>query len=619
MSRFNAAIVGILALVAAACASERSPVITVELPFTGGDWFQLRVCEGGVEIDDEGARSCVGRELFDSGCAEQLETTFVLSGIETGAERTLLYEAYTAADCDPEFEIAFGFRGNVTVESGGEPPYYCIPVYVSGQVTTLPSNLSVSMGLAEEVPFCTNADDNAECTDLLGVPGVCEKQTAADFSKENFYCIPSCQEDAQCEEFHPSASCDVTINKCVIAHPYPLNMSSPRVFGSSVVTGDGSILMIGGFDRLQNLDDGSQRLMAGRFLERFSANTGLFSSSGIESGDAGPLVRRGFAGVASLSPDLHVAAGGYRSVALTTTGGISVTSVVGLMCSTSDPEAACETNNISDDVDALDTANGTRVSGKLPAATGSPSVVAMDSDSFLVVGGWVNDGGDLEGAAVRSDQLVYCTVGDEEVSCVLLTESLDTPRAEAAARCTSRSEDNGVCSQVLVLGGNEGAPSAELLSVAGAAVVVAPLGTSGLGSEMAWPTFCGDHLISGAPPALTEVDAAAGMLTLTPVVNEENVAIETYFASSAEAADGSCWLLAGAAPGGTDARDSCHRITAAGVSPQSYTLARPRIGASAAIVSHGPLQGVVLVTGGLTVDSATQELQLVSGAEVLRP
>ncbi|MEE2779188.1 MAG: hypothetical protein VYE15_01595 [Myxococcota bacterium] len=585
---------------------------TITLPYSGGDWFRLRVCDGPVATNDQSERTC--NELYDTRCIEARSQTFELSGLPVGEDRTVLFESYTAADCNADAEIAMGFRGGVVITETQPAPYYYIPVYEAGVVTAMPENINISTSVSVKMDYCETAE---ECFEYTGESSGCFLLPGDD--QLAYWCVPTCVEDADCAHLHGAATCDpegitgddesgapaVLAGLCMLEHPYPLNMSTPRAFGAALPAPDGSVMLIGGFDRVE----GGRLMGASRSLERFDGTTGLFARSGL----SGPSpVSRGFSGVAQLSEGAYVVVGGSRSAALGGDSGLEVSQLAGKMCA---PGAdTCEENNLSAAVDLIDLDSGTITTGALPGAAVAPGVTAVDPQSFVVLGGLVNEDGNIDKATIPSDKIRFCSVDDGgAVSCVLMGEALTEPRVAPAAHCLDRDEDTGVCTMAAVVGGNDGAITADLLSFSGAAVIVSSLDVTGLPDDISGLSFCGDVFVGGGSAYTVEMDAGTNLLTFSPIGAEP--AALNHDPATAARADGGCWVSGGWDSEAQTVSGEILQLNTDGVAPITFGLSSPRTGASAAVIQEGPLAGSLLVTGGLIPGEPT----FVSGAEVLHP
>jgi len=350
---------------------------------------------------------------------------------------------------------------------------------------------------------------------------------------------------------------------------------------------------------------------ARRSLERFDGNTGIFATSGL----SGPSpVARGFSGVGRLASGRYAVAGGCQSALITEDGNLEVEKLAGKICAAGVDE--CSENNLSAAVDLIDMVDGTITTTSLPEAVVAPGVIAVDEQSFVVLGGWVNQDGDINKGAVPSDRIGYCTLDEGDLTCVPMGETMAAARVAPAVTCLDLNEATGECGLAVVVGGSEEAADADLLTFSGgAAVIVSALSTSGLPADMMWASFCGDLLVADGGVYTLEVDLGANLLTATPVVTD--LVVEGSLQRSATAAidSGGCWLAGGWDPGNNTTRADIVKVGSEGLAPMSYALSSDRYGASAAVINGGPLKGSVLVTGGLVPDGPA----FVNGAEVLNP
>jgi hypothetical protein len=56
-----------------------------------------------------------------------------------------------------------------------------------------------------------------------------------------------------------------------------------------------------------------------------------------------------------------------------------------------------------------------------------------------------------------------------------------------------------------------------------------------------------------------------------------------------------------------------------GLAPNAYELSRGRFGAASAVVGAGPLEGSVVIAGGLAISADGTRVEMVHGAEILQP
>jgi hypothetical protein len=600
------------AMLAVGCADggDSTGRMTFALGFEDAGWFQLRVLEGpATELLTPAAG---GRQVFDTGCLEIRSRTFEITDLEVGANRSVVFEAFAGADCRRETRVALGYRGAMTVvQASEEQPYYHVPTYGFGAVTSLPEDINLSASLAVKVDVC---ETDSECTDKVSPGGGCFKIGLPDAAGSNFWCVPTCRNSADCQTIHPKAVCDADAGWCVLRSPFPLNMSEPRAFGGALEASDGSVIFAGGFGSLV----GGNLIASERAFERFSASTGLFERLVI---DGVPATAVGLSGFAKAGPSRFVQAGGALSVGLTPgkpAAGftLQIGALGGDTCSTD----GCEPN-ITDRLLVFDTARARGTVTRLPVRLVMPAVVAA-GDEVLVIGGATPTG--VGDATERSTTVWRCELDDAlKATCETYVE-LGVARAGAAASCIDPD-----CLRVLVVGGNAAGAGIELIDrTSGTPEVSSFTGAGSLGAVFG-PLLCGSRVIGGGVGTIS-----AGGLGFTTISVDDGFRIEPLetqtsvftplFGAAAMLSNGDCWLAGGLSPEGT-VLSTVRRITADAVAPQTLDLSTPRFGAMSATMSGGPLAGSVLFAGGLSIEptagapSEAGRVVFVRGAEVLRP
>jgi len=103
-------------------------LLTVSLAYSGGGWFRLQIFAPHPDHPDDAPILDGSRESeFDTNCLLNEASTFELTQLSEGDNRTILFEAFEAADCAASKRIATGLRGGVTI-SEEDPGRYFIPV-----------------------------------------------------------------------------------------------------------------------------------------------------------------------------------------------------------------------------------------------------------------------------------------------------------------------------------------------------------------------------------------------------------------------------------------------------------------------------------------------------------
>ncbi len=565
-------------------------LITVTLPYSGGGWFRLQVFE--AELTEEAS--------FDTGCLLNEASTFELTLLAPGDGRTILFEAFDAASCSAESRIAVGLRGGVTV-SEEEPGRYFIPVYDEGAATALPEGLNISSSAAVAMDFC---DEGESCDDVEGAVGTCRKLPSGDGVKLQHWCVPTCVTDADCTGLHVRSTCDTVDGWCMLNHPFPLNMSSARALGHAVEAENGDVVFMGGFTR----EDGDRLVASDWSFERFNAATGLFDTMSIHLPD---YEAHGLTGVAHTSPGKVAYVGGARSVRVEVqgSGGDLQLDFAGLNE---------ESDNMSGKVLLFNTSDGsgTVTSGALDPVV-MPTVINQSDGVLLIIGGWIDDGGTM----VRSADVNRCTYDEEDrVDCSSLA-ALSTGRAGAAAICLGTAG----CDQVLLIGGNDATGAvAEIIIPDDPSATPVELSSDELPNAISWPGLCGDALVSGSGSAVgvgavdpVVLDVIAGSLKVTVLADESNHGVKLG-ATVTQTEDGSC-LVAGGLRANGGLSSSVVRAVDGGLDPEAYEMNSGRFGAASARITSGPLEGSVLIAGGLRLSKDGERAVMVHGAEILRP
>jgi len=399
----------------------------------------------------------------------------------------------------------------------------------------------------------------------------------------------------------------------MIHHPYPLNMRSARAFGSALTAENGDVVLVGGFTRMR----GEQLLATDWAFERFNASTGLFDEMVYHEPD---YPAHGLSGVAHMSDDWHVIVGGARSVEIPISGTgtnlkLALDGLDDEYCPGDDPQDCG--SNLSGNILFFHASSGAGVvTNDALDPVALPTILKRGADSLLIIGGWDSTGD----AVSRSRAVRSCTHdADYRVSCSLLSQ-MNTARAGAVATCLGTD-----CDQVLVVGGNdESGAIAEILIPDDASASPVPLSSDDLPSAIAWAGLCGDAIVTGA-------GASDGVGALDAVVLAlESAALSASFltdagghgaslgASVAQAADGSCYVSGGLQADGGLSRSIVQALDLA-LAPEVNELVHARFGAASAVLGAGALEGGGFIAGGLTISADGARVEMVHGAEILRP
>lgn len=540
-----------------------------------GDHFRLQILDGPATVE------LTGEVVFDTGCVEALSRTYELTNLPVGAGRSVLFEGFANDGCAAASRIEVGYRGDVTITQS-ERPYYHLPIYLERGMSALPEEINLSASVAEPVDMCVTD------TDCGGATDVCYTTEA------EFWCVPSCVADDDCAGIHPRGTCDRAAGWCMLLSPFPLNLSEPRAMGTALTLESGSVAFVGGVGAVE----GGRFTRTTHLAELFDHRTGLFAAVAAEGVDDWPAT---LSGVTALGGDRVALVGGVTSLNLSwdaSTGQL-------------DTAGTAWADVLRDDIVIVDLARGVAATSRLPRAVARPTVVRLGAGRFLVAGG-------VTGATPAPSRDAWiCLVDDAlAVTCDAIGP-LVTPRAGAAGVCV-----DGACQQVLIVGGNDAAPVAELLDRSADPLVFAPLAVNGALEKVYEPVLCGLELVSGSKTPRGPSDLRAHTLEL--VVDGLEVRPDTtggampWLAAVAQAG-ARCFVGGGlVADGGVSAR--VLRAQNGALTNPGWLMERPRFGAAAAVVGQGALAGRALFGGGLvTVSPGGAELRLVRGVEVLSP
>ncbi|MGB0588152.1 MAG: hypothetical protein ACPGU1_00610 [Myxococcota bacterium] len=573
--------VGAMALSTVAVGCANSETATLELPlYTEADYFTLDIY--GPD----------GVNLYATGCLLRQARTFRVSNLERVENASILFHYYSDVSCDDAAHVGVGIRGEVTVAKG-EERYYHIPVLADGDVTALPIDQNVSAGFATEVTYC---EPDMACTEP-GAEGLCKKAFDDGTQKFKYWCVPSCEVDSDCTDLHVAATCDEVTNWCMIASPYPLNMSSPRAFGQSATASNGDVLFFGGFSELT---EGALSASADA-VERYNVTTGLFE---VEAWDGDAAVNVAHSGMVTLSRSGEARSalvGGATGAALGADGPMDFTGASGDIVVLDLDDASLVVH-----ADAIE-----------PVV--APGVVASGAVIVAVGGLRADDSGEL----VSSTAVSRCDVDGVDYTCTQVA-SLATARTAPAVSCL-----DDVCSELLVVGGNLEGPVAEVIDFTGSTTEpeLTSMASLGLPGAIHWPVVCADKLVGGADadgqgllPMTMDVDASGGVLTATELENLDDLET-TMQAGVFAASDGDCWIFGGrhGVDGTTSAavwRVTDSAVVAAG---SGIALEGARYGATVAAIGSGELSGSVVIAGGLTLGEGADAGALVHGVEIFRP
>jgi len=570
------ALVG-LALVASpligACADDGLATLRVALSVEAQQSFELFVFEGSPGADLSGSTA------FESGCQQRRSTVLELSDLPTSADYSIVYKAYGDTACAGA-PIAFGFRGGIELAKG-DGLYVHVPVYETGAGTLLPVDLNLSS---------LGATPTASCD----TPDICGGAATAGCitSGDRAWCVPLCRTDDDCSSLHSEAVCDVDTSWCMLASPWPLNASEPRLLGRAMTRPNGDVVVVGGLTPATNGKLGVTKFP----VERFDAATGVFGSFDLAGFDARPGAYFGFA---QFGPDSAVVAGGLSGANRFDKG----TGV----------DADGRANGV-DKAFVIDFATGRAVSAQLGRVVIDPSVFVIDPQHFWVVGGHEGRPSDAMAGATSTSLCAVDAVG--ELSCAK-GPSLAAGRIAPAILCVVESAD--VCQRALVVGGNnQGGPVAELVELSGKEIVLPAVTAVGLPNVLLRPVFCGEQLVGGSTPS----GAVSALLLDLSALDEGKLGVVAADQESppvprwaGHSADG-CGLAAGGLDGPSAMGKSAWTGTGGALSLEKGNLGTGRLGAAVGRIGAGALAGSWLVLGGSELDGG---VRVIKGAEVWRP
>lgn len=553
----------------------------------GSAFFRLRIYPESPSAD------LTGKTLFDTGCIQQRSRTYELSNIPVGEGYAVVYEGFPRSPCAVSERLALGFRGGLAVTKDGQP-YAHVQVYGASAVTALPEDINLSASAARPVDSCSTDTDCGTGNELC-----------FDDAAPSYWCVPSCVENTDCASIHPRATCDAEAGWCMLYNPYPLNMSEPRALGAAATLASGDVVLFGGLEQEGAAATGpTASFQTTTFpLERFDAKTGLFTAVPLTGDDASPGGEFGFG---ELGNDRFVAIGGLSRVQL------------GWGASGLTFDAAWSQALLAQII-VWDLATNTARLSQLGQGQARATVVPLDADSFIAIGGIAPT---AQGIEVKKGTLICDISGDLSAGC-RGGPTLTTARQSPAVLCLDAS-----CERILVVGGNTNGAFAEVID-RGQNQSTA-LTTRGLPEKLFGPVLCGFDLVGGSRDLLRADPTVAVRLTLDGAELEGNALAGSpstqYFsavapASAAFGSGAQCHLAGGLSAAGLSS--GVVRVGSSRYEPKAQ-LVRPRFGAQAAVIGSGPLAGAVLVSGGLALPGPANAPELgriapVRGAEIYLP
>lgn len=580
-------------------ASHDSGSLSLGLRDSVSGWFHVRILDGAPHGN--------ARVVFETGCIDAKSRTYELNNIPAGENRWVVIESFGSAQCTPDSRAEVGYRGEVSITGGNDAPYFHVPIFEQGASTAFPVDLNISASVAEAVDFCDSDEQCAQFSD---------QHVCFDGQSPTYWCVPSCDADADCTDYHPGATCEGDVGWCTLSSPFPLNLGAPRAFGHATATGDGSVAFIGGFG---SRADG--RLVANQSLvEVFDVELGLFTKPEIAGLNGW---RAGLSGLATLSDGRIVVVGGARSAELRAEGtGPGVHLTLGDLTEDDCTGDAC-VPNIRNEMVVIDLADGTAAVHDLPLPVAMPTVLSLGKGRLLIAGGVAPKFSGIgeppvAGGNVATARAFLVTLGDDVE--IRDLGKMTTPRMGASARCQSAS-----CSSILVIGGNTSGASAEVISFSGDDVIFVPVALNDLPATVHGAEICNGDLVGGSdtflgagPLKLGSLDVVDGNWSHTAFEGGD-VMPASVMAAVTLTKKGDCWVAGGIRANGTVSA-AAHLITDDAVHPKTLAMSRARFAGMAAQIGTGLLADGIIFAGGLRLNADIEGgLEWVRGAEILLP
>lgn len=274
---------------------------------------------------DEKVEACI-----DAGGSLIPATLINVQELEASTGMTAYLELFSGVDCDEE-DLAFvSMRGELEV-APEEPQSVHMTPLCKGHFTTLPTPINENTGFLRDLAL-TECERDCDCVepfkDILkkectesqleadivpGAPVHCvNSRCSADYGFE-WLLQTECDGNSDCVALFPNSVCG-SAGYCDVTSYYPLEPNRAMAFHSSAVLPDGSIALVGGFNKSED----------GRFIAedtsvlRFNPHTLVFEEKApvdIESGETtGGLNRAMHATILDDTTGVLVLSGGIQNL-----------------------------------------------------------------------------------------------------------------------------------------------------------------------------------------------------------------------------------------------------------------------------------------------------------------
>jgi len=574
--------------------------VSFQLQATAGTAFRIRLYRTPPASLDKKA-------YFESDCIDYLDG-FTIKGLDEGDQYVAVFLQYSAATCIDSSLTGVGVRGDIEVTKAGTGnAYYYIQINKLDTMTALPlpPDSLRNPETAGTVLACTVDDDcRGPCKDT----GLCL------YPKEDY-------------QFHPSAVCDNNI--CRLPSLFPLNSKLPRAFHSSVPMPDGSVALVGGFNRATattgtttgtRLISGDAEGTAG--VEVFDPATALFSQAGTPT----PLDMLGGMGPAVATLDGQLALFANKTCAnLVAACPVNDT---GKSCLVGCSSAGTPTFILADP--ATDTFVSIPLTGVASGIVLAANVLDSAGQEKILGRPGIVTADEIAGAATQTVKPLMCSPkATAAADCAALAGAPDLfPRYQTAGACLVT--ENGLCEKYVIVGGNIVAndplveeyksgtwatvtsdPASEPPAILlGAELFVTGnhvLAIGGVDGNWTPQEVAGLRITSGASKDLVSsvkvsfLDSTGTSIAskgLLKRIHHQVTAIaeDTFLVTGGQDATHTPYKSAVRCSVGTDATGGL-TLTCAELS------ALPRWGHAATLIPSGILGGSVIVSGGLTQDS----------------
>ncbi len=633
--------------------------------------FRIRIYSSTPYSEDE-------NPLFDSlkihGCFAASGTDVRIQDLKAGADRFVFYEGFADDACDDQ--VALGIRGGITIEkesalqaeaknvsctedaacqSDVHPDAYCD---CDKEVDSTGKKLGYCKG---------NVESKCAVTPPVYIP-------LFEVGKFNKFPMPSdtlkadaaqlsCAAYADCTVVHKAATCDKDLGYCTVEGLFPFSPARPRAFHTAQVTGDGSLIFTGGFNRIRPTDN---TFYAGApFFEGYNPYTGLFTVPAVQDNYGGQNVAAHQATL--LGPDRLVVTGGISEARLGYELGDEMTLRwrIPHEAQSNCPDGSCV--NFSRNILSANLVTGGVVQGMLNSRvmfhrTGH---VLKGADEYLLLAGGLTFSD--AGQAAPFNQHMLCTAADiladdPNMSCAV-SQNSDSfpPRYGHASVCLVGGEEGDACSEFVVFGGvDQGEAEGEVFSATSENFnsLLTFSETTGLSkaqfAELARVEVDTDEpakvysfggvssvsrknssddgrLIVDFPspdmqPAQINVNLAEGSMTtagLDLTALEDAGEVYRLFHTVSVLNGGRIMLAGGVGEDSLPTKSvlffeepATHALTYFA----KASMREARFGHAATVLEHGLLEGAVLITGGFAIeDTETGTITFADGAEIYIP